>query len=152
MKETTMTTALDASTVTTPRRRPVWVVCATAALAAAVTTELYGLLARACGIRMSIRGIGTGTTGPLFVGSFAMAVFIFCFWATILAVLLARFARRPARAWLFVTVPVTALSLLLPALASDATVATKLMLGLAHLIVAAIVIPTVARRLAAVPR
>jgi hypothetical protein len=152
MKESAMTTTTLPDTRTATRRWPVWLTAVTAAVVAAVTTELYGLVARAAGIPMSAGSVGADRAGPIVVGNFAMGVAICCFWGTLLAVLLARFARRPARTWLVCTVALTALSLAGPAAAAHTALSTKLMLMLAHLIAAAIVIPVVARRLAAVRR
>jgi Family of unknown function (DUF6069) len=67
-------------------------------------------------------------------------------------VLLARFARRLARAYLCATVALAVVSLVFPLSAGDTAVSTKLMLAVTHAIAAAIVIPAVTRRLTAVPR
>lgn len=71
------------------------------------------------------------------------------FWGTVLAVLLARYAKHPARIYLRATLGLTALSLLVPLSAADTALSTRLMLAIAHLLAAAIVIPTVTRRLTA---
>jgi uncharacterized membrane protein YidH (DUF202 family) len=60
---------------------------------------------------------------------------------------LRRFARRPRTAWIRTTVALTVLSFV-PDLMADAAVTTKVLLMLTHVVAAAIVIPTVARRLA----
>jgi uncharacterized RDD family membrane protein YckC len=122
--------------------RPVWLVSAVAGLTAAAATELYGLAARALGLPME------AGSGAIEVGMFAMGTVICAFWGTVLAVVLARFAARPARVYVRVTVVLTALSLAGPLTAGDTALSTKLMLATAHLLAAAIVIPTVARRLA----
>ena len=64
-----------------------------------------------------------------------------------MAALFARRARRPRRAFVVTTVALTALSTMPPAIV-DASIATKLMLGLTHLLAAVIIIPAVAARLA----
>jgi hypothetical protein len=66
----------------------------------------------------------------------------------LLAVAFARYVRRPVRAFLFVTVPLVALSLSGPLPATQATTASKVTLACAHLLTAVIVIPPVARSLA----
>ena len=68
-----------------------------------------------------------------------------------LAVVLARYARHPARAYLRATLALTALSLAVPLSAADTATSTKVMLACAHLLAAAIVIPAVTRRLAGAP-
>ena len=131
--------------------RPVWLVSVLAGVAAAVATELYGLAARAAGIPMAAGNLGASTAGPITVGMFAMGVATSMFWGTILAVLLARYARRPARAYLWTTVVLTVVSFAGLALAGATAASTKVMLCVAHVIAAAIVIPVVTRRLSARP-
>jgi len=128
--------------------RPVWQVSAFAGLTAAVATELYGLVARAAGVPMSAAGSGATTAQPVTVGMFAMGTLLCTFLATILAMVLARFVARPARAFAVATVVLTALSLAVPLSAADTAAATRLTLAGAHLLAAAIIIPTVSRRLA----
>jgi hypothetical protein len=147
VKESTM----DTITATVPARlshaRPLWMVSALAGLAAAAATELYGLAARAAGVPMAAGGIGASVAEPITVGMFAMGTLICAFWGTVVAVLVARWAARPARTYLQVTVPLAALSLAGPLAAGDTAVSTKLMLAVAHVLAASIVIPTVARQL-----
>ncbi len=67
-----------------------------------------------------------------------------------LAVLIARFDRRPARVYLITTIALTAVSLLasLSAADTDTATSTKLTLAVGHILAAAIIIPPVTRRLA----
>ncbi|MFE9689524.1 DUF6069 family protein [Micromonospora sp. NPDC005806] len=131
--------------------RPVWLISVLAGLAAAIATELYGLAARAAGVPMAAGNVGASVPGPITIGMFAMGTATAVFWGTILAVLLARYARRPARAYRWTTVALTAVSMAGPCLAGATATATKLMLALAHIIAAAIVIPVVSRRLGHAP-
>ncbi len=126
---------------------PVWLVSVLAGVAAAIATEVYGLVARAAGVPMEAGSIGAAEAEPITVGMFAMGTLSSTFWGTILAVILARYARRPARTYVVTTVVLTVVSLAGPLGAGDTATSTKLMLALAHLVAAAIVIPTVARRL-----
>jgi hypothetical protein len=126
---------------------PVWLVSALAGVAAAIATEVYGLVARAAGVPMEAGSIGATEAEPITVGMFAMGTLINTFLGTILAVILARYARRPARTYVLTTVVLTVVSLAGPLGAGDTATSTKLMLALAHLVAAAIVIPPVARRL-----
>jgi heme A synthase len=100
---------------------------------------------------MSAGGIGADAAEPIAVGMSAMGTLICRFWGTILAVLFARYASRPARTYVRTTVALTAVSLVAPLGAVDTATSTKLMLALAHLLAAAIIIPTVARRLSPAP-
>lgn len=129
--------------------RPVWLVGAAAGLAASVATELYGLAARAVGVPMEAGNAGAAEAEPITVGMFAMGTLISTFWGVVIALLLARFASRPSRTFVRVTIPLAALSLAGPLAAGDTAVSTKLMLCVAHVLAAAIVIPVVARRLGA---
>ncbi|WP_262285436.1 DUF6069 family protein [Micromonospora sp. MA102] len=131
--------------------RPVWQVSALAGLAAATATELYGLAARAVGVPMEAGNIGASVSRPITIGMFAMGTAVAVFWGTILAVLLARHGRRPARTYLRTTIALTVLSLAGPFLAGATATSTKVMLALAHIFAAAIVIPAVTRRLSHSP-
>lgn len=143
------TTTVPASTVLASR--PVWLISALAGGAAAIATEIYGLAARATGVPMVAGNIGASVAEPITVGMFAMGTATCLFFGTVLAVLLARYARRPARTYLRTTIALTVLSLVAPCLAGATAAPTKLMLALAHIIAALIVIPLVTRRLRQVP-
>jgi hypothetical protein len=132
--------------------RPVWQVSALAAAAAAVTTELYGLAARAAGIPMAAAGFGAASATAITVGMFAMGTLICAFWGTLLAVVLARYAAHPARHYLRVTLVLTAISLAAPLSAAHTATSTRFALAAAHLLAAAVIIPTVTRRLSLAPR
>lgn len=131
--------------------RPVWLVSASAGVAAAIATELYGLAARAAGVAMAAGNLGAAKAEPISVGMFAMGTLICVFWGTLLAMLIARYATRPARVYAGATVALTVLSLATPLAAGHTAASTKLMLAAAHLLAAAIVIPVVTRRLARRP-
>jgi len=145
------TTATDVQPQPLARElRPVWVVSAVASAVALVVTELYGLAARLAGVPMSAAGFGQPKAGPVTAASFAMGVVICAFWGTVLAVVIARFARKPARVYLITTIALTAVSLFAPLSAADTatSTSTKLTLAAGHILVAAIIIPPVTRRLA----
>ncbi|MFE3206245.1 DUF6069 family protein [Embleya sp. NPDC055664] len=140
--------AHDRSTPAFISTRPVWLVSVAAGAVAAVATEVYGLIARELGSPMRAGNIGAATAEPITVGMFAMGVAVAMSVGTLLAVLIARRAARPARTYLRTTVALTALSMISPILAGDTAISTKLMLCGAHLVAAAVVVPTVTRRLA----
>ncbi|MEV4627374.1 DUF6069 family protein [Micromonospora sp. NPDC049523] len=131
--------------------RPVWQVSALAGLAAAVATEIFGLAARAVGVPMVAGSAGATVAEPVNVGMFAMGTVISVFWGTILAVGLARYARRPARTYLWTTIALTVVSMAGPYLAGATATSTKVMLALSHVVAALIVIPIVTRRLDRLP-
>ncbi|MFF7245399.1 DUF6069 family protein [Embleya sp. NPDC008237] len=131
--------------------RAVWMVSVAAGVAAAIGTEVYGLLARGLGVPMRAGNIGAETADPITVGMFAMGTAVGLSIGTVLAVLVARFAARPARTYLVATVVLTALSMAGPLPAGDTPASTKAMLCGAHLVAAAIVVPVVMRRLASAP-
>lgn len=111
------------------------VVASTATMAVAVTGDLAGV---------SLDLSGT----PIPVSGFGVLTAVFSLLGVAIAALLARVARHPRRAFVRTTVVLTILSLV-PDVVADAGAATKALLMLTHLVAAAIVIPAVARRLAA---
>jgi hypothetical protein len=145
------TTTSSAPAAAVRRSLPVWQVSALAGVAAAVTTELYGLAARAAGIPMAAAGLGAANATPVTAGMFAMGTLICAFWGTVLAVVLARYAIRPARQYLRVTLVLTALSLAVPLSAAGTATPARLALAAAHLLAAAVIIPVVTRRLSLAP-
>ncbi|WP_244298417.1 DUF6069 family protein [Micromonospora cremea] len=85
---------------------------------------------------------------PIPVAGFGVLTAAFSLIGVVVAALLTRFARRPRRTFVRTTVVLTVLSLV-PDVIADAGAGTKALLMLTHLVAAAIVIPAVARRLAA---
>jgi hypothetical protein len=79
---------------------------------------------------------------------FAMGTMVVTFWFTFAVVLIARFSKNPRRIYLRTALPLLALSLAVPLTAADTAISTRLTLAAAHLIAGAVIIPTVARRLA----
>lgn len=128
--------------------RSLWQVGLVAMIVAAVVAEVFGLLARAIDVPMEAPAMGGGEAEKIFVGGFVVATFFYGVIGILVAVGLARWASNPARAWLVVASVGTALSLLAPITAKDTETATKVVLALSHLLVAAIMIPLIAQRLA----
>jgi hypothetical protein len=112
-----------------------------ATVAAAVATAAVAGAGQAVGISTAVGGAPIPTSG------FAVLTAIFSVLGLVIATVLRRFARRPSTAWIRTTVVLTVLSFV-PDVLADATVATKALLILTHVVAAAIVIPAVARRLA----
>jgi hypothetical protein len=115
-----------------------------AAAAAAVAVTAVAALAMAVGVDFELPDGGESI--PL-VG-FTQLTFTFSVVGILVALAIRRWASRPARTWVRTAVALTALSLVPPFLV-DANLATECTLVFAHLIAAAIVIPVIARRLAA---
>ena len=149
---TTTSTSASTNDVTAVHTSwPVPGVSLAAGAAALAVIEVYGAIARAAGVPLRAAAFGAHAATQVNAGWLAFGVALGVFWGTVLAVVFARYAARPARAFLAVTLPLLALSLAGP-LTAHATDATKVTLACGHLIAAAIIIPPVTRRLAAARR
>ena len=82
------------------------------------------------------------------MSGFAVLTVIFSVVGLVLALVLARTARRPHTAFVRTTIVLAALSLV-PDVLADTSAATTVLLMLTHVVAAAIVIPAIARRLSA---
>ncbi|MGP3970486.1 DUF6069 family protein [Streptomyces sp. 6N223] len=128
--------------------RPVWQVGVLATLAGAVVTEAFGLAARGVGVPMEAASPGEKEAAEIPVGGFAGGVLFWAVAGIVLAVVLARWGKRPARTFFVTTVALTALSLAGPVVAPHTAVSTQVVLALSHIVAAAVIIPVVTRRLA----
>ena len=132
-------------------RLPVTAAGAIAALAGAAVLYAYAALAQALDVPMRAGEIGASHAQAITPASFAAGV-VFCTVAgTVLAMVLARRAAHPARAFLRTSLVLVAISLVFPLAASHTATATRLTLALGHLIAAAIVIPIITSRLTHAP-
>ncbi|MFI6332822.1 DUF6069 family protein [Micromonospora chersina] len=113
-----------------------------ATVAASAATTAVAAAGHAAGVSLDVGG------APIPVAGFGVLTAAFSLIGVVIAALLLRFARRPRRTFVRTTVVLTVLSLV-PDVIADAGAATKVLLMLTHLVAAAIVIPAVARRLAA---
>jgi hypothetical protein len=149
----TATTTLTApKTIPTPRATdhrltPVWRVGAVATVVGAAATELFGLVARGLDVPMHAADPGASAAKDIPVGGLFMAVVMNAAVGVLLAVVLARRARRPARTFAATAVVLTALSLLGPAFAAHTELATKVVLAAAHVVAAAVIVPPLTARL-----
>jgi hypothetical protein len=144
------TTSLRKTTTRTDRgsRGSTWRIAlagAAGAIAAIAVVEVYAAIGRAAGISMRAGAPGAHTALPVTPGSFAIGILICTFWGTVLAVVVAKVAPRPARAFTTIAILLTAASLVSPLAASHAADSTRLFLACAHLLSATIIIPTLAR-------
>jgi hypothetical protein len=118
-----------------------------AAIVGVVVVEVYAALVKAAGVPMSAGFLGATHATPVAAGSFAMGVLVCTFWGTILSAVLSKLSRRPRRTFLFTSCTLAALSLVVPFGAGATATSTKLALAGAHVIVASVVIPILARAL-----
>jgi hypothetical protein len=125
---------------------PVWRVGALASVVAVVLTTVFALAAKALDVSLEVDGEAI----PII--AFAYITLLFAAVGTVLAVVLARRAKRPARTFVVTTVALTALSLVPPLATADIDTSTRVTLCLSHLVAAAIVIPVLAARLSSVQR
>ncbi|GAA2429264.1 hypothetical protein GCM10010191_48290 [Actinomadura vinacea] len=130
------------STITFAPAKPLITGGVTAAAVAAAATAAVAAAGEFAGISLAVGG------APIPVSGFAVLTVIFSVVGLMLALVLARTAGRPRTAFVRTTVVLTALSLV-PDVLADASVATKMLLMLTHVVAAAIVIPAIARRLSA---
>lgn len=136
----TVTTATTTTTAPAPAKSLI-IGGLTATAVASVATTAVAAAGQAAGISLNVGG------APIPVSGFAVLTAAFSALGLILALVLARKARRPRPAFVRTTIVLTALSLV-PDVLADATTPTKVLLMVTHLIAATIVIPAIARRLA----
>ncbi|MFJ7176110.1 DUF6069 family protein [Streptomyces massasporeus] len=132
--------------------RPVWLVGILATLAGAVVTEAFAHVARAAGVPMEAASPGATEAAEIPVGGFFGGVLFWSVAGIVLAVVLARWAKRPARTFTVTTVALTALSLAGPAVAPHTATSTQIVLAASHVVAAAVVVPLLARRLSPMRR
>ncbi|MEV0131022.1 DUF6069 family protein [Dactylosporangium sp. NPDC050688] len=137
-----MTTTVNATRAAASTIGPLIRAGAAAVVAASAATMAVAAAGHAAGISLDMAG------APIPVSGFGVLTAAFSAIGVVIAALLARFARHPRRTFVRTTVVLTVLSLV-PDVLADATAPTKALLMLTHLVAAAIVIPAVARRLAA---
>jgi Family of unknown function (DUF6069) len=89
-----------------------------------------------------------GNTVPITAASFAIGVLFSSFFGVVIAVALARWAKRPARTFQRAAIALTVVSLYAPFTAQTDT-ATKYVLAVGHLVAAAVIVPLVVRALRA---
>jgi uncharacterized membrane protein len=123
---------------------PVWRVGALASVVAVVLTTVFALAAKALDVSLEV------DSEAIPIIAFAYITLLFAAVGTVLAVVLARRAKRPARTFIVTTVALTAVSLVPPLATADIDTSTRVTLSLSHLV--AVVIPVLAARLSYVQR
>jgi hypothetical protein len=139
---------MESTTTQTAARKSVWLhgLIATVVAAAAV----MGVAAVAQGLGVEFVALNDPKHIPIPLLGFANLTVVFSLIGVALAAILARTARHPRRAFVATTLVLLALSFI-PDLTDVLVVwalPTKIALVLTHIVAAAIVIPTLARRLA----
>lgn len=130
---------------TSQPHRSIWSTGLRAGVVAAAATELFATIARLGGVPMRAGGIGAATPQALPPGWVALATLFCTLLGVGLATVLRRVTSRPRRAFLIAACVLTVLSFVSPIGAGATTLATKVTLGLAHMIAAAIVIPAITK-------
>ena len=125
-------------------RRPLWQVGIASAVVAAAASVVVYVVARAAGVPMELTEVFEDHFARMPVVDMAFAALLEGGLAGIvLAVACRRWARRPRLTFLALTAVGLLASFALP-ITSDASVATKVVLSISHLVVAAIIIPALA--------
>ena len=142
----TTTTIPDTSTTTSASgdnsvaaRRPLWRAGVVSGLAAAAATCLVVVAARAGGVAVAVQGERIPILG------FAQLTMVGALLGIGVAKVFSRHASRPRHTFARMTVALTALSIV-PDVIADATVGTKFVLALTHVVAAAIIVPAIASR------
>jgi hypothetical protein len=125
-------------------QRPLWQVGLAAALVAAVVSVLVYVAARAGGVPMELTEVFEDRFARMPVTNMALAALLEGGIAgTLLAAACRRWASRPRSAFLALAMIGLIASFVLPVI-SDASTATKIVLSLSHVVVAAIIVPALA--------
>jgi hypothetical protein len=141
MTTTTPTSSYDIVLAAPATRPRLLVPGLVSGLVASIATSATVLLAHAAGDDVAVGGEQIPLVG------FAQFVMAGALIGVALARVFSRRAARPRSTFVRTTVVLTALSIV-PDLVVDASVGTKLVLAITHVIAAAIIIPTLATRLA----
>jgi hypothetical protein len=128
--------------------RPLWLVGLAATLTGAAVTALVATVARAADVPLEVASSSDAAPEAIPVSGVAVLVVIGGIVGVVMALGTNRWATRPARAFVVATTVLTAVSLVTPLIAENATTATRVVLELSHLVAAAIIIPPIAYRLA----
>ncbi|MFN2562864.1 MAG: DUF6069 family protein [Jatrophihabitans sp.] len=140
----TAITSAPTAAASAPRpttRRAVARTIAVATLVAAAAVELLVALVKSAGAEVAIQG------KPLGFGGCTIALLMCMVPAVAVIAGVRRWAAHPTRAWVRITVALTAVSFVPDLTVSSTSTGSRLTLMTAHLVAAAIIVPLVARRL-----
>ncbi|QXC59899.1 hypothetical protein KSP35_16160 [Aquihabitans sp. G128] len=145
----TSTTTDATSSTTEATARPFWLVLGLSGLVAACATTALVAGAKAVDIPM-VAGPRNDAAGKVIpTAGFFSGTLMFTVIGLLIAAAIVRWAKNPSRTWTITTVVLTAVSFAGPATTGHASLATHVVLYGTHVLGAAIVIPVVARSLAA---
>jgi hypothetical protein len=131
--------------------RPLWQVGAAAGVVATAAVALVAAVAKAADVPLEVASSSSAAPEVIPTFGFVTIMLVSAAAGIVLAMALARWAKRPARTFTIVALVLTAASFVLPHTTQNATTATRLVLDLTHVVGAAIVIPALASALAARP-
>ena len=137
-----LTRTIPSTSTSEAERQPVWKHGAAAALVASVATTVLAAMASLAGVSFAD---GTGASIP--IAGFAQLTLIFSLVGVGMAAVMGRKARRPRSTFVRTAVTLTALSFV-PDLTFGFDAGSAATLIALHIVAAAIVVPTLARRLA----
>lgn len=135
------------TTATRPRVRGVAARGVVASLAGAAVLFGYGAVAVAIHGPMQAGDPGASEAAPINAASFSIGVLFSSFLGVVIAVALARWAKRPARTFTRAAVVLTVVSMFFPLASTHTDEATRLFLAGGHVVAAAVIIPLVVRAL-----
>jgi hypothetical protein len=130
--------------------KPVWLVGVAATVAAAVVTMVIAAIAKAADVPLAVASSSGDAPEAIPTAGVVPVVLVAGAIGIGLALAFNRWAKRPARTFVVVSAVLTVVSFITPtsAFAYNATTATRLVLETLHVVAAAIIIPTIAYRLA----
>jgi hypothetical protein len=138
----------DVAGGTRPGARALAATGAVATVAAAAATVVTAAAAKAVDVPMQVAAAADEAAQDIPLWAFAQLTVFSAVIGVLLAIALNRYTRRPAGTFVVVTTLLTVVSFVGPITAHHATTATRVVLGLTHVIAAAIIIPALAARLA----
>jgi hypothetical protein len=117
----------------------------TAAIAGTAAVEAYAAIVRAAGVPIRAGFLGAVHAQPITASSFATGVLVCTFWGAVLAAIVCKLSARPRRTFLIAAITLATLSLIVPFGAGMTAASSKVTLAAAHILVASVVIPILAR-------
>jgi Family of unknown function (DUF6069) len=118
-----------------------------AAATGAIAASIVEAIGRAADVPMQAAMVSGSHAGPIGASGFAVVTVMSVALGVVLALVLRTRAANPARTFALVAGVLAAVSLLLPVTAAHTPTATKVVPTMAHVVVALVVIPLVARAL-----
>jgi hypothetical protein len=110
-----------------------------------IAASIVEAVGRAANVPMQAAMVGGSHAGPIGASGFAVVTGMSVALGVVLALVLRARAANPARTFALVAAVLAGLSLLLPVTAAHTHVATKVVLAVAHVVVALVVIPLITR-------